>query len=132
MTHHDRPLSPHIQIYRPQLTSVLSITHRLTGVALSAGSLLIVAWLVAGAAGPTAYHDLRFVMRSWIGLLLLFGGTFSIFFHLCNGLRHLFWDAGRGFELRTIYASGWTVVATSVILTIGLWIVGFFIAAGKL
>ena len=132
MTHHDRPLSPHIQIYRPQLTSVLSITHRLTGAALSGGSLLIVAWLVAGAAGPTAYHGLLSFMRSWIGLLLLFGWTFSIVFHLCNGLRHLFWDAGRGFELRTIYASGWMVVATSVILTIGLWIAAFFITAGEL
>ncbi|MGH6888355.1 MAG: succinate dehydrogenase, cytochrome b556 subunit [Rhizomicrobium sp.] len=129
--HDRRPLSPHIQIYRPQLTSVLSIMHRLTGVALSIGSLLIVAWLVAGAAGPTAYHDVLYVMRSWIGLLLLLGWTFSIFFHLCNGLRHLFWDAGRGFELRTIYVSGWAVVATSVILTIGLWIAGFFMMAGE-
>ncbi len=132
MTYHNRPLSPHIQIYRPQLTSVLSITHRLTGVALSAGSLLIIAWLAAGAAGPTAYHGVLSFMRSWIGLLLLFGWTFSICFHLCNGLRHLFWDAGRGFELRTIYASGWTVVATSVVLTIGVWIAGFFITAGEL
>lgn len=132
MTHDNRPLSPRIQIYRPQLTSVLSITHRLTGVALSAGSLLIVAWLVAGAAGPTAYRDLLSFMRSWIGLPLLFGWTFSVFFHLCNGLRHLVWDAGRGFELRTIYASGWSVVTVSVILTIGLWTAGFLIRAGHL
>jgi succinate dehydrogenase / fumarate reductase cytochrome b subunit len=131
MTGDNRPLSPHVQIYRPQLTSVLSITHRLTGVALSAGSLLIVAWLIAGAAGPTAYDDLLGFMRSWIGLLLLLAWTFSIFFHLCNGLRHLFWDAGRGFELRTIYASGWSVVMVSVILTIGLWTAGFLIQAGN-
>jgi len=124
-----RPLSPHIQIYRPQLTSVLSFTHRVTGVALSAGSLLIVAWLVAGAAGPTAYHGVLSLMRSPIGLLLLFGWTFSISFHLCNGIRHLFWDAVRGFELRTIYASGWTVVATSLVLTVGLWVAGFLFAA---
>lgn len=124
-----RPLSPHIQIYRPQLTSVLSITHRLTGLALSAGSLLIVAWLVAGSEGPTAYYGILNFMRSPIGLLLLFGWTFSISFHLCNGIRHLFWDAVRGFELRTIYASGWTVVATSLVLTVGLWIVGFLTAA---
>ncbi len=132
MPHHDRPLSPHIQIYRPQLTSVLSFTHRLTGVALSAGSLLVVGWLVAGATGPAAYDGLLGFMRSWVGLVLLLGWTFSVFFHLCNGVRHLFWDAGRGFELRTIYASGWTVVATSVILTIALWVTGFFIAAGQL
>jgi succinate dehydrogenase / fumarate reductase cytochrome b subunit len=132
MVHDNRPLSPHIQIYRPQLTSVLSITHRLTGVALSAGSLLIAAWLIAGAAGPAAYHGLLSFMRSWIGLLLLFGWTFSIFFHLCNGLRHLIWDAGRGFELRTIYASGWSVVTVSAILTIGLWTAEFLIRAGYL
>lgn len=132
MTHSDRPLSPHVQIYRPQLTSVLSFTHRLTGVALSAGSLLIVAWLVAGAAGTIAYQAVLGFMRSWIGLVLLFGWTFSIFFHLCNGLRHLFWDAVQGFELQTIYASGWAVFATSVILTAGLWIAGFLIAAGGL
>lgn len=132
MTHDNRPLSPHIQIYRPQLTSVLSITHRLTGVALSVGSLLIVAWLIAGAAGSAPYLRLVGFMRSWVGLVLLFGWTFAIFFHLCNGVRHLFWDAGRGFELRTIYASGWSVVAMSVILTIGLWGVGFFIRGGSL
>lgn len=127
---HDRPLSPNIQIYRPQLTSVLSITHRLTGVALSFGSLLIVAWLIAGAVGPTAYHEVLSFMRSWMGLLLLFGWTFSIFFHLCNGLRHLFWDAGIGFDLRTIYASGWSVMAASGVLTVGLWMVGFLLTAG--
>jgi succinate dehydrogenase / fumarate reductase cytochrome b subunit len=127
---HDRPLSPNIQIYRPQLTSVLSITHRLTGVALSFGSLLIVAWLIAGAVGPTAYHEVLSFMRSWMGLLLLFGWTFSIFFHLCNGLRHLFWDAGIGFDLRTIYASGWSVIAASGVLTVGLWMVGFLLTAG--
>lgn len=128
---HDRPLSPNIQIYRPQLTSVLSITHRLTGVALSFGSLLIVAWLIAGAAGPTAYHELLSFIRSWIGLFLLFGWTFSIFFHLCNGVRHLFWDAGLGFDLRTIYASGWSVIAASGILTVSLWMVGLLLTAGK-
>lgn len=123
-----RPLSPHIQIYRPQLTSVLSITHRLTGVALGVGSIVIVAWLVTGAAGQSAYQQFLSLMRSWIGLTLLFGWTFSMFFHLCNGVRHLFWDAGRGFDLRTIYASGWTVIATSVILTVILWAAGLFIA----
>lgn len=132
MTYDNRPLSPHIQIYRPQLTSVLSITHRLTGMALSVGSLLIVAWLIAGAAGSVPYLRLLGFMQSWVGLVLLFGWTFAIFFHLCNGLRHLIWDAGRGFELRTIYASGWSVVAMSVILTIGLWLAGFLIRGASL
>lgn len=125
MTHDDRPLSPDLQIYRPQLTSVLSITHRLTGVALSIGSPLLVYWLIAAAAGPSAYAALRGFLASWLGLLLLLGWTFSLFFHLCNGIRHLFWDAGYGFDLQTIYASGWAVVAISIGLTLAAWIISF-------
>ena len=125
MTHDDRPLSPDLQIYRPQLTSVLSITHRLTGVALSIGSPLLVYWLIAAAAGPSAYSALHGFLASWLGLLLLLGWTFSLFFHLCNGIRHLFWDAGYGFDLQTIYASGWAVVAASIGLTLTAWIISF-------
>lgn len=120
-----RPLSPDLQIYRPQLTSVLSITHRLTGVALSAGSPLLVFWLLAAAAGPQPYAALHVFLASWIGLVLLLGWTFSLFFHLCNGIRHLFWDAGHGFALAAIYASGWAVVAISAGLTLAAWIIGF-------
>lgn|SRR5487761_2226336 len=123
MARDDRPLSPDIQIYRPQLTSVLSITHRLTGVALSIGSPLLVCWLIAAAAGPADYAALHGFLASSLGLLLLLGWTFSLFFHLCNGIRHLFWDAGYGFDLRTIYASGWAVVAVSIGLTLTAWIV---------
>ena len=125
MARDDRPLSPDLQIYRPQLTSVLSITHRLTGVALSIGSPLLVCWLIAAAAGPSAYAALHGFLASWLGLLLLFGWTFSLFFHLCNGIRHLFWDAGYGFDLQTIYASGWAVVAISIGLTLTAWIISF-------
>jgi succinate dehydrogenase / fumarate reductase cytochrome b subunit len=120
-----RPLSPSLQIYRPQLTSVLSFTHRITGVALSVGTLLLVGWLIAAAGGPQTYSAVQGLIRSWLGLVLLFGWTFSFFFHLCNGIRHLAWDAGYGFELRTIYASGWTVVAFSTFLTVAAWIVSF-------
>ena len=125
MAHNDRPLSPDLQIYRPQLTSVLSITHRLTGIALSIGSPLLVAWLIVAAGGPSAYAVLHGFLASWLGLLLLLGWTFSFFFHLCNGIRHLFWDAGYGFDLRTIYASGWAVVAISIGLTLIAWIISF-------
>ena len=125
MAHDERPLSPDLQIYRPQLTSALSITHRLTGVALSIGSPLLVCWLVAAAVGPSAYAALQGFLASWLGLLLLLGWTFSLFYHLCNGIRHLFWDAGYGFDLQTIYASGWTVVAVSIFLTLAAWIVSF-------
>jgi succinate dehydrogenase / fumarate reductase cytochrome b subunit len=123
MVREDRPLSPDIQIYRPQLTSVLSITHRLTGIALSIGAPLLVCWLIAAAAGPSAYATLHGFLASWLGLLLLLGWTFSFFFHLCNGIRHLFWDAGYGFDLQTIYASGWAVVAISIGLTLGAWVI---------
>ncbi len=129
MAHYNRPLSPDIQIYRPQLTSVLSITHRVTGIALSVGAPLLVFWLIAAASGPQAYSAIQGILNSWLGLLLMFGWTFSFFFHLCNGIRHLVWDAGYGFELHTIYASGWTVVAASMVLTVASWIASF-IAVG--
>jgi succinate dehydrogenase / fumarate reductase cytochrome b subunit len=125
MAHDDRPLSPDIQIYRPQLTSVLSITHRLTGIVLSIGAPLLVWWLIAAAAGPASYSTLHGFLASWLGLLLLLGWTFSLFFHLCNGVRHLFWDAGYGFDLQTIYASGWSVVVISIGLTVTAWIISF-------
>jgi succinate dehydrogenase / fumarate reductase cytochrome b subunit len=96
-----RPLSPNIQIYRPQLTSVLSIANRITGVALSLYAVVLVVWLVAAADGPHAYATVQVVMRSWVGQILLLGGTFAFFLHLCGGIRHLIWDAGYGFELRT-------------------------------
>jgi succinate dehydrogenase / fumarate reductase cytochrome b subunit len=123
MAHDSRPLSPDLQIYRPQLTSVLSISHRVTGIALSVGTLLLISWLIAGAAGPEAYSTVQGFIRSWFGLALLFGWTFSFFFHFCNGIRHLVWDGGCGFELRTIYVSGWTVIAASTVLTVVAWIV---------
>ena len=125
MASDDRPLSPDLQIYRPQLTSVLSITHRLSGVALSIGSPLLVYWLMAAAAGPPAYAILHGYLASWLGLLLLLAWTFSLFFHLCNGIRHLFWDTGHGFDLQTIYASGWAVVAISLGFTLAVWIISF-------
>jgi succinate dehydrogenase / fumarate reductase, cytochrome b subunit len=89
-----RPLSPHLQIYRPQITSVLSISHRATGLALSLGTLLLVWWLVALARGPEAFASVQSFVGSWLGRLLLLGWTFSLFFHLANGIRHLCWDAG--------------------------------------
>jgi succinate dehydrogenase / fumarate reductase cytochrome b subunit len=102
---------------------VLSITHRLTGVALSVGTPVLVFWLMAAASGPQSYARVHVFLASWFGLVLLLGWTFSLFFHLCNGIRHLFWDAGYGFELEAIYASGWTVVAMSAGLTLAAWII---------
>jgi len=116
-----RPLSPHLQIYRPQLTSVLSITHRATGVALAVGTLLLTWWLIAAATGPEAYAVVQGFLASWIGRLLLLGWTLSLFYHLCNGIRHLFWDVGYGFELRTTYVSGWLVLLATIVLTAATW-----------
>jgi succinate dehydrogenase / fumarate reductase, cytochrome b subunit len=121
-----RPLSPHLQVYRWQLTSVMSILHRATGVALSVGSIVLVWWLVAAASGPEPYDTFQRFIGSWIGLLLLFGWSVSLFYHLCNGLRHLWWDTGHGLDLRSVYASGWAVVAVTAVLTILAW--GFGIA----
>ncbi|MBM3599966.1 MAG: succinate dehydrogenase, cytochrome b556 subunit [Alphaproteobacteria bacterium] len=125
-----RPLSPHLQVYRPQLTSVLSITHRATGVALSVGAVLLVLWLAAAAAGPHRLGPLNAFLGSWFGMLLLIGWTWSLFFHLCNGIRHLAWDVGWGFELPQVYATGWTVVIASVALTALAWIAGFAAMGG--
>lgn len=123
-----RPLSPNIQIYRPQLTSVLSIANRITGVALSAYAVALVIWLVAAAAGPDTYAAVQSFIRSWVGQILLFGCTISFFLHFCGGVRHLAWDAGYGFSLRAIYASGWTAVAASIMLTVLTWTLGVGLA----
>ena len=121
MNRGSRPLSPHLQIYRPQLTSVLSITHRITGIVLGLGTLVLVYWVYALAAGPQAYASAQALLSSWFGRVVLFGFTFALFYHLCNGIRHLFWDAGYGYELDAVYASGKAVVAMSVALTLVAW-----------
>ena len=116
-----RPLSPHLQIYKPQLTSVLSISHRITGVGLAAGTLLLSGWLIAAATGPEAFARVQDFLGSWFGHLILFAFSYALMFHLCNGIRHLFWDAGYGFELDTVYKSGWATVIASVALTVIAW-----------
>lgn len=126
-----RPLSPHLQIYRPQLTTVLSITHRATGLALVAGTVLLVYWLVSAASGAETYANAQAFFASWPGRLLLLGVTFALFYHLCNGIRHLFWDAGLGFELKTAYASGMAVVIGSVALTVLAWSLAFAMRGGS-
>jgi succinate dehydrogenase / fumarate reductase cytochrome b subunit len=119
-----RPLSPHLQIYRWQLTSVMSILHRATGIALSVGALYLAVWVMCAAAGPRAYAVFQDFNTSILGRVVLGGWLFSGFYHLCNGIRHLFWDAGYGFELKDAYRSGWIVVAVSLLATVLAWIVG--------
>jgi succinate dehydrogenase / fumarate reductase cytochrome b subunit len=122
-----RPLSPNIQIYRPQLTSVLSIANRITGVVLSVGAVGLVIWLSAAVAGREPYAIVQQAIGSWIGWIVMLGFTFAFFLHLCGGIRHLVWDTVHGFELRSIYISGWSVVAASVLLTVAAWAAGLSI-----
>ncbi|MFO1352119.1 MAG: succinate dehydrogenase, cytochrome b556 subunit [Gammaproteobacteria bacterium] len=123
MTTDRRPLSPHLQVYRLPLVAVLSIVHRITGLALVAGTPLLAYWLVALAAGPEAYARAQAMLGSKLGLLLLFGWTWALFYHLCNGIRHLFWDAGYGFALAKANQSGVAVVVASVVLTLATWLI---------
>lgn len=125
MSTKERPLSPHLQVYRPQLTTVLSILHRITGAALAVGLLLWVCWLLAIADGSATYDAVQAFNAHWFGRLLLFGWSFSLLYHLCNGIRHLVWDAGHGYELPDVYRSGWLVVAAAVILTALAWVWGY-------
>jgi succinate dehydrogenase / fumarate reductase cytochrome b subunit len=120
-----RPLSPNIQLYRPQLTSVLSIVNRLTGVLLSIAAIALVIWLLAAAAGPQAYAIVQAALASWTGQVILLAFTFAFFLHLFGGIRHLVWDTVHGFELRAIYVSGWTVVGASVVMTVVAWVASF-------
>lgn len=115
-----RPTSP-FWIYRWQIGNTLSILHRFTGAALAVGLLALTYWLVSLAGGPQSYAAASALFHSPIGLLFLLGWTFAFFFHLLNGVRHLFWDAGRGFEKTQRHASGWFAVAGSIVLTLGVW-----------
>lgn len=127
-TGRQRPLSPFMigQYYRPQLTSMLSITHRVTGVALALASVGLVLWLVALASGSGAYSKAMECAASPLGSLLLLALGSSLAFHFSNGIRHLFWDAGRGFEIKAAYASGYAVLAFTAAVTLGLiWFLFF-------
>lgn len=125
MANSNRPLSPHLQVYKPQITSVMSIFHRMTGVALGVGTLFLMWWLVSVAAGPEYYAFVAEIAGSIIGRLVLFGFTWALFYHLCNGLRHLYWDAGWGFELESVTRSGWLVIVASVVLTVVAWAIAY-------
>ncbi len=118
MAQSDRPLSPHLQVYKWGLHMALSILHRATGIALGVGTLLIAWWLIAIASGPDAFEQVHICLGSWIGKLVLFGFTWALMLHLCNGVRHLVWDTGHGFELSTVRMSNQLVVWGSVVLTL--------------
>ncbi len=121
----NRPISPHIQVYRPQLTSVLSILHRLTGVVLGLGAVLIASGLAAIAYDRHFFETAIDLLSGAWGRLFLFLWTLALFFHLCNGIRHLFWDIGLGLELNQVYRSGWSAIIGTLSLTVIVWTVGY-------
>jgi succinate dehydrogenase / fumarate reductase cytochrome b subunit len=123
MSEVSRPLSPHLQVYRWQISNTLSVLHRLTGLVLSLGGLALVAWLLALASGQAAFTGANALLGSLVGQLALVGWTFCFFYHFCNGLRHLAWDADRGFDREVARKSGIAVVAASVLLTVIFWAV---------
>ncbi len=120
-----RPLSPHAGIYRWPITMVASILNRITAVALSIGSLLLVWWLVGAAEGPAAFSHVQSFVASPIGLLLLLGWTASLFYHLFAGLRHLAWDLGYGFAKPSLNPVSWAVLGLTVVATLGVWITAY-------
>jgi len=117
----NRPMSPHLTIYRPQITSILSVFHRGTGVCLTAGGFLVALWFMAAAIGPNWFEVVDGLMTSWIGLLVLWGLSWCLIYHLLNGIRHLFWDVGMGFEIDNLEKSGIVVFVASGGGTVLLW-----------
>lgn len=122
-----RPLSPHLQVYKPQISSATSIFHRITGVALSVGTILMTLWLICAASGDAAFSVIQAFFASWVGMLILFGFTIALFYHFCNGIRHLAWDAGKGFELPDMHRSGKLVFAATIVLTVAFWVIALLV-----
>lgn len=121
----DRPLSPHLQVYRLPLNAITSITHRLTGLVLALGAVVVVAFLVAAADGSQTYRIAYDLAASWAGRIVLVVFTLALYYHLCAGVRHLVWDAGHGFSLAAARRGSWLVIAGAVVLTAATWALAF-------
>ena len=117
-----RPLSPHLQVYRPQLTSVMSIMHRASGAVLATGGLLVALWLVALAAGTTVFNPVADAIQHPLGQLVVFGYSLALVYHGLNGIRHLMWDLRVGLEIKQVYQSGYLVLGLTVLVTATLWL----------
>lgn len=120
-SHTNRPLSPHLQVYRWQLTMLTSIVHRMSGVVLSIGAVLVAAWLIAAAMGEEAYAVVNGHLGAWYGRLVLLGFSFALFYHLCNGVRHMIWDTGAAMSKDAARISGYVMLVTTVVLTATAW-----------
>ena len=125
-----RPLSPHLQIYKPIPTMMMSIAHRITGAALYFGTLLFAWWLIAAASGPEYFAIVNGLYGSWFGLLVMFGFTWALIHHMLGGLRHFAWDLGHLFDKHTATRLAWATIAGSVALTVVIWVVGFIAIRG--
>ena len=121
-----RPLSPHLQVYSWQLTSVMSIGHRASGIALSFGTFLILVWVLTLSLGQEIFNQVNHYITHWFGQLILFGFSLALVYHLLNGIRHLYWDAGKGYELESVYKSGYSVIILTIILTTSIWYAVWF------
>src|SRR5215470_2526793 len=123
----ERPLSPHLSIYKPHITMVMSILHRLTGAALYFGTLLLAAWLIAAAMGGDAFNYVNALFAHPAGKLVLFGYTWALAHHMLGGLRHLLWDTGRGLQVWQVNALSWLTILCSIALAIAVWAVGLML-----
>jgi succinate dehydrogenase / fumarate reductase cytochrome b subunit len=122
LTASKRPLSPHLQVYKPQLTSGMSIFHRITGIALAAGLPVFVAWVVALAGSEQLYATFTGLFNNIVGQVLLAGWSFCFFYHFCSGIRHLVWDAGYALSIKSVYISGYIAIAIALLLTAYVWL----------
>ena len=127
----ERPLSPHLQIYRPMLTIMMSNAHRISGVANAVGFLLLTWWLVAIAAGPDAYAQVSAFLGSLAGRTLLFLFSWSLIHHMLGGIRHLIWDTGLGLDKVSIEVFAWATIIGSTLLTVAVWIAGYWLAGAS-
>ena len=124
MSKTQRPLSPHLQVYKPQLTSMMSITHRLTGLFLSLGLVIFVYWLFRLADSPAVANDMINFAQTTSGCVIFYVWVFAFAYHLCNGIRHLFWDAGKGYSIPAVYRSGYMVIFGAALLTAVVFVLG--------
>lgn len=125
----DRPMSPHLQVWRWHITMATSILHRVTGVGLYLGGLIAAAWAISLASGPETYATFKAVLGSGLGKFVMFGMTLSVFYHLGNGVRHLVWDFGHGLDIKSANASAWTVFGFTIAATLATWAIAFQIGA---
>ena len=123
----ERPLSPHLQIYRPMLTMMMSIAHRISGASLAIGFLLLAWWLLAVSTGPEAFATVDAFFGSLLGRFLLFMFSWALIHHMLGGIRHLIWDTGRGLDLVSIEVFAWATIIGSTVLTVALWAIGYWL-----